>query len=192
MKLRVTPQARRHIEAIAEYLNERSPAAAKRAGERIRKTIDLLTALPLVGHQGALAGTREFGVSGFRYIIVYRVDVTEDALVILGIYHGAQRRPGQEKSEVVAPSRYSNSVNYLPDAVGMLAPSPPDTQRVAAVRRFNRFYTQKLGVLQPDWRVESPFSADRGARAVRDSKQRERTHRRPTLAGELAASMRGI
>ena len=47
------------------------------------RQFDLLTALPLVGHQGALAGTREFGVSGFRYIIVYRVDVAEDALVIL-------------------------------------------------------------------------------------------------------------
>jgi toxin ParE1/3/4 len=76
-------------------LNERSPAAAKRAGERIRKTIDLLTALPLIGHE-ALAGTREFGVSSFPYIIVYRLDVAEDALVILGIYHGAQMRPGQK------------------------------------------------------------------------------------------------
>jgi DNA-binding MarR family transcriptional regulator/N-acetylglutamate synthase-like GNAT family acetyltransferase len=33
----------------------------------------------------------------------------------------------------------------------------PDVQRIAAVRRFNRFYTQKLGVLQPAW-LDSPFS----------------------------------
>ena len=32
-----------------------------------------------------------------------------------------------------------------------------DAQRVAAVRRFNRFYTQHLGVLQDDW-LDSPFS----------------------------------
>jgi DNA-binding MarR family transcriptional regulator/GNAT superfamily N-acetyltransferase len=32
-----------------------------------------------------------------------------------------------------------------------------DVQRIAAVRRFNRFYTQKLGVLQPAW-LNSPFS----------------------------------
>ena len=33
----------------------------------------------------------------------------------------------------------------------------PDTERVAAVRRFNRFYTQHLGVLQDGW-LDSPFS----------------------------------
>jgi DNA-binding MarR family transcriptional regulator/N-acetylglutamate synthase-like GNAT family acetyltransferase len=64
----------------------------------------------------------------------------------------------------------------------MLAPSPPDTQRVAAVRRFNRFYTQKLGVLQPDW-LESPFSLTE-ARVLYEIKQRERTTA-TDIAGEL-------
>ena len=32
-----------------------------------------------------------------------------------------------------------------------------DAQRVAAVRRFNRFYTQHLGVLQDGW-LQSPFT----------------------------------
>src|ERR1051326_2201135 len=32
-----------------------------------------------------------------------------------------------------------------------------EAQRVAAVRRFNRFYTQHLGVLQDGW-LQSPFS----------------------------------
>ena len=32
-----------------------------------------------------------------------------------------------------------------------------DAQRIAAVRRFNRFYTQHLGVLQDGW-LQSPFS----------------------------------
>jgi DNA-binding MarR family transcriptional regulator/GNAT superfamily N-acetyltransferase len=39
----------------------------------------------------------------------------------------------------------------------MASRAVPDVQRVAAVRRFNRFYTQKLGVLQPAW-LDSPFS----------------------------------
>jgi DNA-binding MarR family transcriptional regulator len=64
----------------------------------------------------------------------------------------------------------------------MLAPSPHDAQRVAAVRRFNRFYTQKLGVLQPDW-LDSPFSLTE-ARVLYEIKQRERTTA-TDIAGEL-------
>ena len=54
----------------------------------------------------------------------------------------------------------------------MEAPAPHDGQRVAAVRRFNRFYTQKLGVLQHGW-LGSPFSLTE-ARVLYEIKQRER------------------
>jgi DNA-binding MarR family transcriptional regulator/GNAT superfamily N-acetyltransferase len=39
----------------------------------------------------------------------------------------------------------------------MPVPARHAAQRVAAVRHFNRFYTQNLGVLQPAW-LDSPFS----------------------------------
>jgi len=49
-----------------------------------------------MGHKGALSGTREFVVPGLPYIIVHRIENGNEAtLVILGVYHGAQRRPGQ-------------------------------------------------------------------------------------------------
>jgi DNA-binding MarR family transcriptional regulator/N-acetylglutamate synthase-like GNAT family acetyltransferase len=54
----------------------------------------------------------------------------------------------------------------------MAAPSPQDAQRVAAVRAFNRFYTQHLGVLQDGW-LDSPFSLTE-ARVLYEIKQRER------------------
>ncbi len=98
MKLRVTRQAHRHLEAIAEYLTERNPAAARRVGRRIREMIKLLAAVPLMGHGGALPGTREMGVPGLPYIIVHRIDPADGGtLVILGVYHAAQLRPGLEK-----------------------------------------------------------------------------------------------
>jgi len=97
VRLRFTRRARRHLDAIAEYIAERNPEAARRVGARIRETIDLLAAFPHMGHEGALTGTREMGVPGLPYIIVYRIENgDEDTLVILGIYHGAQLRPGQE------------------------------------------------------------------------------------------------
>jgi DNA-binding MarR family transcriptional regulator/GNAT superfamily N-acetyltransferase len=54
----------------------------------------------------------------------------------------------------------------------MEAPVARDLQRVAAVRRFNRFYTQKLGVLQRGW-LDTPFSLTE-ARVLYEIKQRER------------------
>jgi len=93
MKLRYTPQARRDIDAIAEYICERNPAASMRVGDRIRRTAELLSEFPFIGHSGKLSGTQEFVIPGLPYIIVYRIDpMEEQAIVILGIHHGAQHR----------------------------------------------------------------------------------------------------
>jgi DNA-binding MarR family transcriptional regulator/GNAT superfamily N-acetyltransferase len=53
----------------------------------------------------------------------------------------------------------------------MTAPAPQLAQRVAAVRAFNRFYTQHLGVLQDGW-LDSPFSLTE-ARVLYEIKQRQ-------------------
>ncbi len=53
----------------------------------------------------------------------------------------------------------------------MVVSPRPDAQRIAAVRRFNRFYTQKLGVLQPGW-LASAFSLTE-ARVLYEIRQRD-------------------
>jgi toxin ParE1/3/4 len=98
MTLRYTGRARRHLDAIAVYISDRNPRAARRVGERIREAVSLLGDMPYIGREGALAGTRELVVPGLPYVVVYRVDVAEqETAVMLGVYHGAQLRPGQEK-----------------------------------------------------------------------------------------------
>ena len=98
MTLRYSGRARRHLDAIAEYITDRNPGAARRVGERIREAVSLLGDLPYIGREGVLMGTRELVVPGLPYVVVYRVDVAEqETVVVLGVYHGAQLRPGQEK-----------------------------------------------------------------------------------------------
>jgi len=46
-----------------------------------------------------LPGTREFVVSGFPYVAVYRINSADGTIIILGVYHGAQLRPGQERKK---------------------------------------------------------------------------------------------
>lgn len=71
--------------------------AARRVGECIRETIELLGAFVDIGQEDTPAGTRELIVPSMPYIVVHQIDIGEDeAVVILGVYHGAQLRPGQE------------------------------------------------------------------------------------------------
>ena len=56
---------------------------------------------------------------------------------------------------------------------------PPD--QVAAVRRFNRFYTRQMGLLD-DGLLHSPLQPQRSARALRD-RAPDRTHRERHQAG---------
>jgi plasmid stabilization system protein ParE len=93
MRVRYTPLAERHMRGIAAYLRTQSPVGMRVVMRRIRETTELLIQFPEIGRPGVLAGTREIVVPGLPYIIVHRLD--PDAVVVLGIYHGAQIRPGQ-------------------------------------------------------------------------------------------------
>ena len=95
MRLRFTPRALRQFTSIAEYIARDDPSAAQRVGERIQRSCALLTKFPNIGREGVRAGTRERSVPGLPYIIVHRIAAGE--IVILGIYHSAQLRPGQLK-----------------------------------------------------------------------------------------------
>jgi plasmid stabilization system protein ParE len=96
MTLRFTARARRHLNDIAAYIADKNPRAAAMIGGRIREVTRLLEHFPYVGREGTLQGTREMVVPGLPYVIVYRIPIASDeALVVLGIYHAAQRRPGQ-------------------------------------------------------------------------------------------------
>jgi toxin ParE1/3/4 len=96
MKVRYTIDALLHLAAIHSYINERNPVAASRVLAHIRAAAEQLAESPLIGHTGSATGTREWVVVGLPYLIVHELNEPEDELVVLGIYHGAQLRPGQD------------------------------------------------------------------------------------------------
>jgi plasmid stabilization system protein ParE len=95
MKVRYTIDALFHIAAIHSYINERNPIAAVRVVARIRAAAERLGNHPHIGHPGAAPETREWVVTGLPYVIVHELNEPDDEIVILGVYHGAQLRPGQ-------------------------------------------------------------------------------------------------
>jgi toxin ParE1/3/4 len=99
MKVRYSPAARRHLGSIHAYLNERNPVAAVRVVVRIRQAAERRGDFPETGRPGLVPGTREWVVTGLPYILVYEVRAETDEVIILGVYHGAQLRPGQQRSQ---------------------------------------------------------------------------------------------
>jgi toxin ParE1/3/4 len=95
LKVRYTIDALLHVGTIHAFINERNPVAATRVIARVRAAAEQLGEHPRIGHAGTAAGTLEWVVTGLPYVIVYEARVADDEIVVLGVYHGAQMRPGR-------------------------------------------------------------------------------------------------
>jgi toxin ParE1/3/4 len=91
MRLRWTPAAADDLEAIADYLARHFPSFTETTVREIYDAIVTLRSLPHRGRIGREEGTRELVVARLPYVVVYRIK--GDAVEILRIFHGAQRRP---------------------------------------------------------------------------------------------------
>jgi plasmid stabilization system protein ParE len=88
------PRALRDLEAIAEYLKERSPSGSANAMAAIKAGIDALTAFPEMTPVIDDAGHRRLPVMRFPYAIFYRIAGEE--ILILHIRHTSRRRVDPE------------------------------------------------------------------------------------------------
>ena len=86
--IRWTPEAAEDLRIIHEYIGADSPAAAVRTVTTIYDSCEGLLHFPRKGRVGNTPGTREFALSPLPYILIYQV--TDDAVEILQIRHGAQ------------------------------------------------------------------------------------------------------
>src|SRR5213078_739552 len=71
VNLRYSRRARRQLNNIHSYIQERDPAAATRVIARIRRSVDLLLDFPKLGPHGVVTGTREVVVVGLPYVVVF-------------------------------------------------------------------------------------------------------------------------
>jgi plasmid stabilization system protein ParE len=96
MKLRFTPRAIENLADIADYLNERNPAAARRVRAAIYDALATLLMFPDAGRPQTIEPVRKFVTSKYGYLIYYAADPASDEIVILNVKHPAQARDFQD------------------------------------------------------------------------------------------------
>jgi toxin ParE1/3/4 len=90
MRIRYTPRARSDLEAILQYIDERSPVGARKVKRAIQKTIELIGEFPESGRRSGEQATRALPVGRYPYLIYWTIEAGE--AWILHIRH-ARRRP---------------------------------------------------------------------------------------------------
>ncbi|MGA8215723.1 MAG: type II toxin-antitoxin system RelE/ParE family toxin [Candidatus Sulfotelmatobacter sp.] len=87
-----TEQATRQLDQAYDYIAlSNSEAVAARITMQIVTSVQQLAAFPMSGRSGRVAGTRELVISNTPFVAAYSVD--HDRIVILAVYHGAQKWP---------------------------------------------------------------------------------------------------
>lgn len=60
--------------------------------ERIFADCDRLAEFPQLGHVGSVPSTYEWTVAGLPYIVVHELNREERELIIISVFHAAQKR----------------------------------------------------------------------------------------------------
>lgn len=90
MKVVWTPEAERDRAAIWDYLEARDPDAAFRMDQLFSDAAARLTDFPMLGHEGAVPGTREL-TPHRSYRLIY--EVAGNVVWILVLIHTARQWP---------------------------------------------------------------------------------------------------
>lgn len=87
-----TEQATRQLDQAHDYIAlSNSEEVADRITLKIVSSVQQLATFPMSGRAGRVPGTREMVVANTPFLVAYAIH--KDDIVILAVYHGAQRRP---------------------------------------------------------------------------------------------------
>jgi len=87
-----TEQAKRQLDQVYDYIalsNSEDVAAA--VVMRVVSRVEQLATFPMSGRKGRVSKMRELVITNTPFIAAYAIE--KDRIVILAIYHGAQRWP---------------------------------------------------------------------------------------------------
>lgn len=88
-----TEHATQQLDHVHEYIalsNSEKVAAQVTMG--IVASVQRLTTFPMSGRPGRISGTRELVIPNSPFVAAYSIE--DERIVILAIYHGAQKWPG--------------------------------------------------------------------------------------------------
>ena len=88
VRLRYTLLALADLEAILDYISDRSPLGAQRIQARLRDVLELLSQYPKIGVPADDARIRRLTIAPYPYLIFY--EISDDEIVIHAIRHGAR------------------------------------------------------------------------------------------------------
>lgn len=87
-----TEQATQHLDQVRDYIAlSNGENVAVQVAVRVVTSVQRLTTFPMSGRAGRVRGTRELVISNSPFIVAYSIE--NERIVILAIYHGAQKWP---------------------------------------------------------------------------------------------------
>ena len=92
MRLRYSRRALADLNAITDYLLDRSPQGAERVIAAIESAVKNIAAFPMIGRLQSTASVRKVTVGRHPYDVFYVVDNTAGEVSILTIRHAARAR----------------------------------------------------------------------------------------------------
>jgi toxin ParE1/3/4 len=91
MNVRWTVPAAEQLEQAYDYIADGNPGAAEEIAQHVVDTTEMLGKHSGAGRSGRVAGTREFSVPDTPFVVAYAV--SDEAVWILAVYHGARKWP---------------------------------------------------------------------------------------------------
>ena len=91
MRIKWLRTATKNLNAAASYIAKDDPEAAQKMYAHIRRNVDVLGEHPEMGRPGRIFGTRELVISGYPFIVPYRIRGKE--VQILRVFHTSKQLP---------------------------------------------------------------------------------------------------